>query len=139
MALFDVTDVNNPIQLSQAVNSEITVLLKPLYENFSNTISNIHYKRLPGTIAAYMAIYELSHILKQKSLIDDYEEYYIYNDSSYAKGSGRFIADLLPKHHRRNVLEHKEHSDFSFLISDIYSSSLISAYLEDKASFLNKY
>lgn len=86
-----------------------------------------------------MAIYELSHILKQKSLIDDYEEYYIYNDSSYAKGSGRFIADLLPKHHRRNVLEHKEHSDFSFLISDIYSSSLISAYLEDKASFLNKY
>ena len=136
---FIISKKHNPIQLSQAVNSEIILLLKPLYENFSNTISNIHYKRLPGTIAAYMAIYELSHILKQKSLIDDYEEYYIYNDSSYAKGSGRFIADLLPKHHRRNVLEHKEHSDFSFLISDIYSSSLISAYLEDKASFLNKY
>lgn len=136
---FIISKKHNPIQLAQVVNNEITVLLKSLYENFSSTISNIHYKRLPGIIAAYMAIYELSHILKQRSLIDDYEEYYIYNDSCYAKGSGKFIAELLPKHHRRNVLEHKEHSDFSFIISDIYSTSLISAFLEDKASFLNKY
>lgn len=136
---FIVSKEHNPIQLAQIVNSEVTVLLKPLYKNYENTISNIHYQKFPGILSAYIAIYELSKLLKQESLVTDFEDYSVFNNAKYAKGVGRYIIDALPEYRRREVREHNEHNNFSFIISDIYSSSLMEKYLEDQTSFLDKY
>lgn len=136
---FVISDNLNHIQLANVVNSEITVLLRPLYQNFSRTIANIHYQKLPGIIATYIAIYELSKILKQEKIISDYEDYYIYNDSKYAKDSGKEIIDALPQYRHNDLIDHNMHNKFSFLISDIYTTILIEKYLEDETGFLNKY
>lgn len=136
---FIVSKKHNPIQLVQIVNSEITVLLNPLYRVFNETISNIHYKRFPGVLASYMAIYELSTILKQESIIKDFEDHYIYLDSEYSKEHGKEIAEQLPKNRKNEVLEHSEHNTFGYILSDIYSTNLIEMYLTDKKSFLEKY
>lgn len=136
---FTVSDKLNYIQLAQVINSEITVLLRPLYQNFIHTIANIHYQRFPGIIATYVAIYELSKLLKQEKLITSYEDYYIYNDIGYAKDKGKEIIDALPEYRHKDLIEHNEHNKFSFLISDIYSTSLIGKYLEDENDFLARY
>ncbi len=136
---FIVSKKHNPIQLVQIVNSEITVLLNPLYRVFNETISNIHYKRFPGVLASYMAIYELSTILKKESIIKDFEDHYIYLDSEYSKEQGKEIAEQLPKNRKNEVLEHSEHNTFGYILSDIYSTNLIEMYLTDKKSFLEKY
>lgn len=136
---FTVSDKLNYIQLAQVINSEFTVLLRPLYQNFIHTIANIHYQRFPGIIATYVAIYELSNLLKQEKLITSYEDYYIYNDNGYAKDKGKEIIDVLPEYRHKDLLEHNEHNKFSFLVSDIYSTSLIEKYLEDENDFLARY
>lgn len=136
---FIVSKKHNPIQLANIVNSEVTVLLQPLYKDFNNTIGNIHYQKLPGIIATYMAVYEISRILKQQKLVSDYEDIYIHSDVKYAKRGEREIINALPKYRQKGVSEHNEHSKFGFLISDIYSTSLIEAYLSDEESFLKKY
>lgn len=136
---FAISDKLNYIQLAQVINSAITVLLKPLYQNFAHTIANIHYRRFPGIIATYVAIYELSNLLNQDKLITSYEDYYIYNDIGYAKDKGKEIIDMLPEYRHKDLLEHNEHNKFGFLVSDIYSTSLIEKYLEDENGFLTKY
>lgn len=136
---FTISDKLNYIQLANIINSEVTVLLNPLYQNFANTIANIHYCRLPGIIATYVAIYELSKLLKQENIITNYENYYIYNDSEYSKDNGKEIIEALPDYRHEDLYEHNEHSKFTFIVSDIYSTSLIERYLEDETGFLNKY
>lgn len=136
---FIVSKKHNPIQLANIANSEVTVLLRPLYKDFNNTIGNIHYQKLPGIIATYIAIYELSEILKQQKLVSDYEDVLIYSDVKYAKRNEKEIIDALPKYRRKGVSEFNEHSKFSYLISDVYSTSLIEAYLNDEEGFLKQY
>lgn len=129
----------NHIQLAHIINSEITVLLRPLYKDFAHTITNIHYQRFPGIIATYIAIYELSKILKSENLIGDYEQLYISDDSIQAKNKYEEIIYALPKFRQKDVLEHYEHNRFSFLVSHIYSTSLIEAYLNDEVEFFKKF
>lgn len=136
---FVVSDELNNIQLANVVNSEISVLLKPLYENFASTIANIHYRRLPGIIATYIAIYELSKLLKQENLITEYEDYSVYYNSEYAKDSGIELVEALPKFRQKDLYEHNEHNKFGLILSDIYSTALIEKYLEDEEAFLKQY
>lgn len=136
---FIISKKHNPIQLANVVNSEITVLLKPLYKDFNNTIGNIHYQKLPGIIATYIAIYKLSKMLKQEKLITDYEDYYIHNDVKYSNGRDKEIINALPEYRRKGVTEHNDHNKFSYIISDIYTTSLVESFLSDEASFLSKY
>lgn len=129
----------NYIQIAHVINSEVRVLLKPLYQNFSNTIGNIHYQKLPEIIATYVAIYELSNLLKNKEIISNFEDYYIYRDTQYVQNNGKDIIDALPEYRHKDLIEHKEHEQYSFIISDIYSTSLIEKYLEDEQTFLIMY
>lgn len=136
---FVLSHKHNPIQLAQLVNSEVTVLTESLYRNFKNTIANIHYNRLPGILSAYLAIYELSKILKQPNLVEDYENFFVYGDSNYALDKGSEIIKALPSYRQKGLREHNEHNKFSFLVSDIYSTNLFERYLEDEKEFLEKY
>lgn len=129
----------NHIQLGNVVNSEITVLLNPLYQNFDHTIANVHYQKFPGIVATYVAIYELSKILKSEKVIDDYENYYIHNDIKSAKDRNKVIIPMLPSYRHKDLFDHYEHNKFSFLVSDIYSTSLIEAYLNDEIEFFKKF
>lgn len=125
--------------MANVVNSEITVLLNPLYKNFDHTIANVHYQRFPGIVATYVAIYELSKILKSENIIDIYEKYYIHNDTNLAKDRNKIIISMLPPYRHKDLFEHNEHNKFSFLVSDIYSTSLIEAYLNDEIEFFKKF
>lgn len=136
---FKVSNKHNSIQLVNIVNAEATVLSEKLYKNFNNTITNIHYKKLPGIIAAYIAIYELSKILQEDSLVPNYEEFCTHEDVGYAKEIGKEIIKLMPEYRKKNVQEHNEHSTFTFLLSSVYSTNLVTAYLEDEISFITKY
>lgn len=129
----------NYIQIAHVINSEIRVLLKPLYKNFSNTIGNIHYQKLPGIIATYVAIYELSNLLNNKEIISNFEDYYIYSDTQSAQNTGKDIINVLPEYRHKDLIEHKQHEQYSFIISDIYSTNLIEKYLEDEQTFLITY
>lgn len=112
--------------------------------NFNNHFSNIHYNELLSILMEYILCYELSELLKDKTIIDKHEVI----RASHAHAQSKELLDIraLSADIRKSSLpetefykrysEYQEHNAYTYILSDIYSTHLIEYYLEDKETLI---
>lgn len=113
-------------------------------ENFNNHISNIHYNELLSILIEYILCYELSELLKDKTLIDKHEVI----RASHAHAQSKELLDiraLSAAIHKspstetefyKLYSEYQEHNAYTYILDDMYSIHLMEYYLEDKETLI---
>jgi hypothetical protein len=130
------------IQVASTGHEYIHALLsKYKGHNFNKHITNIHYNELSSILTEYVIVYELSQILKDKSLREKHSIIRAKRDKDYAiehKATDGLSAKLHKAVLDRHTLEalklyidYESHNSFGYILSDIYSRRLFTMYQDD--------
>ncbi len=135
------------IQLGSVANSYVRAMLAPYKgHELNRVLSNYHYYNLLSVLTEYIAIYELSEMLKEPSLRDTQSLVRAHNDKENAiehRNCEKLKTQVSKmKLDRGTVVDMKmcfdfeEHSSFGHIVSDIYSRRLLDMYKEDPKALL---
>lgn len=130
------------IQVASTGHEYIHALLsKYKGHNFNKHLTNIHYNELLSVLTEYVIVYELSQILKDKSLREKHSILRAKHDKDHAL-EHKAADELSTKLHKavldRHTLEalklyldYESHNSFGYILSDIYSRRLFTMYQDD--------
>lgn len=136
------------IQVASTGHEYIHALLsKYKGHNFNRVMTNIHYKELLSIITEYIIVYELSTMLKDKSLREkhsiirakhDKDQATEHNASDSLKGKlNKLNLDRQTIECLRLYFDFEAHNSFGYIVSDIYSRRLLTMYQDDPKVLLS--
>ena len=130
------------IQVASTGHEYIHALLsKYKGHNFNKHLTNIHYNELLSVLTEYVIVYELSQILKDKSLREKHSILRAKHDKDHAlehkaadELSTKLYKAVLDRHTLEALklyLDYESHNSFGYILSDIYSRRLFTMYQDD--------
>ena len=136
------------IQVASTGHEYIHALLsKYKGKDFNRVMSNIHYKELLSILTEYIIVYELSDMLKDKSLREKHSTIRAKHDKDQAtehKATELLKGKLSKLQLDRQTIEclklyfdFESHNSFGYILSDIYSRRLFSLYQDDPKTLLS--
>lgn len=135
------------IQVASTGHEYIHALLsKYKGKDFNRVMSNIHYKELLSILIEYIIVYELSIMLKDKSLRNkhsiirakhDKDQATEHNATELLKGRlSKLKLDRQNMEYLKLYFDFESHNSFGYILSDIYSRRLLTFYQDDPESLL---
>ncbi len=114
---------------------------------YNSILSNIHYKELLSLLIEYISVYELSELIKGEQLIEKQNiirlstdrEHIIAGESNRALLSAAKAQKSPLQIPIQKCLNYAEHSDFGYLVSDVYATRLFELYQDDPKTLLTIY
>lgn len=111
---------------------------------FNDHFTNIHYNELLPILIEYIVCYELSILLKDKTLIPRHEQIRAFHDQAQARElldiralSGQINrCNSLEKPFYQQYSTYQEHNAYTYITDDIFSIHLSSFYIEDQSTLL---
>lgn len=123
------------------------LLAKHSTYRYNDVLTNIHYKELLSLLIEYISVYELSQLLKNEQLPEKHNIIRLHTDKEHAitnEENKKLLYSLRkPKEpiskSLQSCLDYIDHTDFGYIVSDIYATRLFEIYQDDPKTLLSIY